>query len=296
MTSTATNGMTFSKTDVFLNTGVQTVTLVGSGTPTGTAGPVTIPITVGTTTCNFQVTTVAGAEFAIDCSSAQVNGTYEENVALNAGNTVDIDVNVATGGPYTISVTVNGMTFSASGTFTPGPTSITLAGSGTPIADGTFPVNMPGTTACSFNVTVNAGAPPPDMKWKFIENGVTYEGPTTGALAVSTGGIAALGVSGTSTAPNSDLAFQLNLSRPGTMGTGTFTTTSTTNTAIMMVINTNTSATVYTGMFGNGTFTVNITTYNTTTNIVEGNFSGQVKDGANVTKTITGGTFKAELQ
>jgi hypothetical protein len=280
---------------VFLTTGIQNVTLVGAGTPTGTPGVVTIPITVGTTTCNFQVTTVAGAEYTVDCSSAQVNGTYQENVPLS-GASVDIDVTATTAGPYTISVTVNGMTFASSGTLNLGANSITLAATGTPVADGTFQVNMPGATACSFDVVVDPGAPAPDLKWKFVENGVTYEGPTTGAIAVNVGGTATLTISGTSTAPNTDLSFQLILGRPGTMGTGAFTTTSTSNTAVFLILNTLTAATVYNGMFGNGSFTVNITTYNTTTKIVEGNFNGQVKDGANATKTITGGTFKAELQ
>lgn len=296
ITSTLTNGMTFSKTDVFLATGVQNVTLIGSGTPSGTAGPVTVPVTVGSTTCNFQVTTQAGAEFTFDCSSAQINGTFTENVALS-GASVDIDVNVTNGGPYAISVVVNGMTFAASGTFTTGPTSINLAATGTPAADGTFPVNMPGTTGCSFDVIVAPGAPPSDLKWKFTEGSVTYEGPTTGAIAASSGGISTVGISGTSTAPNADLGFQLNLTKTsGTMGPGTFNTNSTTNAVLFMIINTATSTTPYNGSFGNGlSFTVNITTYNTTTKIIEGTFSGQVKDASNANKTISNGTFKAEL-
>ncbi|MBK6990867.1 MAG: hypothetical protein IPH34_03165 [Chitinophagaceae bacterium] len=118
VSSVATSGMTFSVQGAFLATGVQTLVLTGSGTPTGTPGAVTIPITAGSSTCNFGVTTVAGAVFSIDCATAVVNGTYQAGTALTAANTVDITVNVATAGPYNISTTAtNGMTFTASGTF-----------------------------------------------------------------------------------------------------------------------------------------------------------------------------------
>src|SRR5687767_10300652 len=53
--TTATNGMTFSKAGAFATTGVQTVTLNGSGTPT-TSGSITIPVTVGASNCTFTVT------------------------------------------------------------------------------------------------------------------------------------------------------------------------------------------------------------------------------------------------
>ena len=60
ISTTATNGMTFSGSGVFTTTGVQTVTLTGSGTPVNT-GAITIPVTVGSSTCSFPVTVAATA-------------------------------------------------------------------------------------------------------------------------------------------------------------------------------------------------------------------------------------------
>jgi len=55
ISTTATNGMTFSASGAFSTTGVQTVTLTGSGTPVN-SGAISIPLTVGSTTCSFPVT------------------------------------------------------------------------------------------------------------------------------------------------------------------------------------------------------------------------------------------------
>ncbi len=57
-TITATfQGMTFSKTGAFVSTGLQSVTLNGSGLPT-TAGTNTVPITAGASTCSFDVNVI----------------------------------------------------------------------------------------------------------------------------------------------------------------------------------------------------------------------------------------------
>ena len=60
ISTTATNGMTFSASGAFSTTGVQTVTLTGSGTPVN-SGAISIPLTVGSTTCSFPVTVNATA-------------------------------------------------------------------------------------------------------------------------------------------------------------------------------------------------------------------------------------------
>ena len=60
ISTTATNGMTFSASGAFSTTGVQTVTLTGSGTPVN-SGAISIPLTVGSTTCSFTVTVNATA-------------------------------------------------------------------------------------------------------------------------------------------------------------------------------------------------------------------------------------------
>lgn len=160
--STTYQGMTFSApAGTFTATGAQTITLQGSGTPT-TGGANVVPVTAGSTTCNFTINvgtaatgTLGGAGGA--CTPSTVNGTYTAGTVLSAGNTVAVNVNFATTGNYTISTnTVNGYSFSATGTASAtGPTTITLAGTGTPLAAGTnsFTVTF-GTSTCTFNVTV----------------------------------------------------------------------------------------------------------------------------------------------
>jgi hypothetical protein len=166
ISTTAVNGMTFSGTGT-LATGAQTVTLTGSGTPT-TAGANTIPVTVGGSTCSFSVNVTSGAAGSLDgapnaCTPATVNGTYTNGVALTGTNTVQIQVDFTSAGPYSISTnTVAGFSFSASGTATVGnDQSITLNGTGTPTATGsqTFTVTF-GTSTCTFTVNVVAGGGP----------------------------------------------------------------------------------------------------------------------------------------
>ncbi len=49
------NGISFADAGIFTETGKQTITLLGAGTP-GEFGTVVIPVTVGNTTCSFPVT------------------------------------------------------------------------------------------------------------------------------------------------------------------------------------------------------------------------------------------------
>lgn len=58
ISTTATNGMSFSGSGVFGTTGIQTVTLTGSGTPVN-SGAILIPFTVGSVTCSVSVNVAA---------------------------------------------------------------------------------------------------------------------------------------------------------------------------------------------------------------------------------------------
>lgn len=158
--STTFQGMTFAAAGAFITTGVQTVQLNGSGTPT-TGGVNTVPVTVGTSTCSFPVNvssagagTLGGAPGA--CTPATVNGTYAVGTALTATNTVQIQVNITTAGVCNITTnTVAGFSFSFSGNLAAGTQTVTLTGTGTPSASGSqaFTVTF-GTSTCTFNVTV----------------------------------------------------------------------------------------------------------------------------------------------
>jgi hypothetical protein len=89
------------------------------------------------------------------CTNALISGTYKTGVALSASNTVTIYADVAATGPYTISVPLqNGIRFSASGNFISlGNQAVTLSGTGTPLAAGSFDFS-PGSNGCSFAINV----------------------------------------------------------------------------------------------------------------------------------------------
>lgn len=150
-------GISFSASGNFAVTGPNTVTLVGTGTPNAT-GSQTFTVTWGSSTCTFNVT-IAGASpavYSINCGGVVVNGTYTVGTALTAANFITVPITVTTAGTYSITTApaVNGMTFSASGTLTLGTTSITLTGSGTPTASGTFNLTV---GSCSVPVTCTGG-------------------------------------------------------------------------------------------------------------------------------------------
>lgn len=154
------SGFSFSKTGVFTATGVQTVVLNGSGTPT--AGGATT-FTVGTGGCTFTLNVTGPAVYTLSgapgaCTVATVAGTYTMGTALTASNTVTVQVNVTAVGAYNITTTAGGMTFSKSGIFTAtGVQNVVLAGSGTPSASGTVNFTV-GTGGCTFSITVTAAS------------------------------------------------------------------------------------------------------------------------------------------
>jgi len=174
ITTTAVDGMTFSGTGTFAARGATTVVLTGSGTPTQ-SGPQIISVP-GTQACTFQVNVIGPAEFTIDCASVQVNGEYQAGVPLDASNEITLNVVVTSPGAYDISATVNGMTFHLNGEFpvaSPDAIGISLPGSGTPVAAGTFNVEIEGAEAvCTTEITVN----PSEGQWSFTEGATEYSG------------------------------------------------------------------------------------------------------------------------
>jgi hypothetical protein len=159
------NNIYFRATGNFSAAGTDTVRLQGIGKPAA-AGTNVFTVTYDSTQCTFSVTTLAGsggtAVFTLagspgNCTPGTVSGSYSPGTALNGGDSVVVQVNVTTVGTYSIiTSTLNGMTFSGSGTFaSTGTQTITLVGTGTPTAAGTF--NFPisaGASNCSFTVIV----------------------------------------------------------------------------------------------------------------------------------------------
>ncbi|MGB4845082.1 MAG: hypothetical protein WBP16_11510 [Ferruginibacter sp.] len=172
ITTDTVNGIYFRKEGLFSTTGIQTVRLAGSGTPVN-AGVISFIARYGdSSSCAIAVTvTPAGtgvlASFTLagapgSCTSPVIQGIYTAGTALTASNKLIVTVDVITPGDYTISATpVNGISFTASGTFTAtGTQTVTLSGSGTPLTAGATTMSLSGAAAgCSFTVTVDpAGA------------------------------------------------------------------------------------------------------------------------------------------
>jgi hypothetical protein len=163
ITGSTINGVRFDTVGTFNNPGIQNIFLKASGTPVA-AGTFNYPVTNGATSCDFSITyttVITNATFALsgspgNCTGAVVNGTYTAGTALTALNTAKINVNVTSPGNYAIATTtVNGISFSATGTFNlTGPQQVTLTGVGTPTTASTF--NYPltgGGNTCTFSVT-----------------------------------------------------------------------------------------------------------------------------------------------
>ncbi len=154
------NGVSFSGSGTFTVTGPQNVLLNASGTPSA-AGNNDFTLQYGNSQCAFSLNVLGEAVGSLGstagaCTSFILNGTYQQGIAFNAGNTVQLQVNVTTPGSYQISTdSVNGVRFSGSGIFTTtGLKNVTLTGKGTPINMGlqNFSVTY-GTTTCGFPVT-----------------------------------------------------------------------------------------------------------------------------------------------
>lgn len=164
ITSTSANGISFTSGLINLSTlGEQTVTLLGSGKPV--SGGITDFIISGTPgftgTCTLKVN-IAGqpVAYTTNCSGITTSGTYAPGVAMTGTNTMTVPVNVSYVGAYTINTnTVNGITFSASGTFaTTGAQNVVMTATGTPLSGGSFTYAVTanstnGGAACNKNIS-----------------------------------------------------------------------------------------------------------------------------------------------
>jgi hypothetical protein len=269
VTTDTVNGYFFRSTGVFTSLGNTDVTLRGNGTPF-TDGVDNFIVSFDSTICDIAVTVLpAGTGAAVytlngapaSCTGAVVSGTYGIGVALNATNTVALNVNVTTVGTYSITTTFQGMTFAASGAFsTTGANTVTLVGTGAPTTGGanTVPLTV-GTTTCSFLVNVGTAAV-----------GTLGGGP--GACTPSTvGGVYTVGTPLTAT---NAVQVQLNVTTAGSFNISTNTVAgitfggsgnATVGTQLITLVGTGTPTTAgaqtFTMTFGTSTctFTVNVT-------------------------------------
>jgi hypothetical protein len=261
------NGYYFSGTGTFTSLGSNTVTLRGNGTPFS-AGVNNFIVSFDSTFCDIQVTvqgsgggggggnaayTLVAGGTPSNCATAVVNGTYTQNAALTASNTVNISVNVTTIGAYTITATGGGMTFSRTGIFTTtGNQSVMLTGTGTPTTSGANTITFAAPNAsCSFTVTVApagggaavgtlAGAPnacaPITVNGFYVEStatgtpntvGVTVNITTAGTYNITTNTVNGLSFSSSGNlSVGNNQVVNLNASgTPTTAGNQTFTVT-----------------------------------------------------------------------
>ena len=182
------NGYQFVGTGSFNSTGMQAVTLKGSGTPV-IQGNNVFTIFFDSTACDVTVQvlpsgsggpaafTLAGAGGG--CTTPTISGDYIIGTALTAANTVVLTVNVTTVGTYNVTTTaVQGMTFTGSGTLAAtGNQTITLTGSGTPVAPAgnvSIPVTAGGGT-CNFTINLLATAPVADYFPRTANSNWSYE-------------------------------------------------------------------------------------------------------------------------
>ncbi|MEO8960383.1 MAG: hypothetical protein ABI325_00785, partial [Ginsengibacter sp.] len=91
------------------------------------------------------------------CKPIIINGAYAQGIKSNNNNTIQVQVNVAAPGPFTLSTnTVNGLSFSTSGTFsTAGQQNVLLNASGTPSVSGDYLFTLKyGNSQCDFTLKV----------------------------------------------------------------------------------------------------------------------------------------------
>ncbi len=158
------NGIQFSVSGTFTDTGMQTITLEGSGTPVS-AGNFTYTPPVGAG-CTFIVSVIKAlppvAAFELEgspnaCTGAVLTGSYIYGKPLTSGNFVVIIANVIAPGTYNITTdTIDGISFSAIGNFTSiGNQNVKLFGSGTPPLPRNLTFFPKGTNSgCSFDVAI----------------------------------------------------------------------------------------------------------------------------------------------
>lgn len=195
------NGYSFSGSGNFASTGVQTIELVGTGTPE-TAGVNSFNISSNATTiagasCSEIIVTVAPVAFTIDCENVTQNGSYMQDVALTGANVITLPINVTATGATTITTNeINGMSF------TSGPISLTtlgvqnvvLTGTGTPLTSGTTALIVTATAGIAANCTVNVNVAAQPVTYAMDCNSIKVNGSYAPGSVMTAGNTIAMSV------------------------------------------------------------------------------------------------------
>jgi hypothetical protein len=277
----------------------QNVTLQAQGSiPAATTpGLKTFKVKLGTSQCTFDVTVAGPAVYTIDCPNVTVNGTYQVGVPLNpAFHIITIPVTVTTPGPYSITVSTNGMTFTGSGNLTGASGSITLTG-----LNSTSPAGPPGVYpltvgTCSIPITVVAA---PVINWKFNIGTNVYQGVTVPGSVIfdpSVPPFTDFEYEGDNVSLD-DIQFQLIDLAGGITANETYNSNSTGSSNIAFFYFTDGGGNVDLAadfQEAGVNMVFKITSHNVATKTIVGTFSGTAHDYVSgSTKTITSGTFTA---
>ena len=218
-----------------------------------------------------------------NCAATAVSGRYVKDTALDASNTVTVSVEVSVTGPYWITTnTVNGILFSSTGTFTStGTQTVTLNGTGTPIAIDTANFTLTRLSgpagSCTFSVAAVQGIQPHYFLSCFL-NGV-FRNFGDSAFATNSGvpgnsGSAGLDISGLDTIVNSKSKIQFGVGATTGIGAGSYTNTNTSKAYFNYFDNVGETWTA--DSLSNTAFTINLITAGT--HYVQGTFSGTIKN------------------
>jgi hypothetical protein len=231
------NGYSFRGTGTFGAAGLNTVRIYGTGKPL-IVGVNTFIVKYDSSFCLIDVNVIAGntppdavytfGGSGATCTGSVVSGTYMQGLPMTPGNAVQLQITVTSPGAFQILTdTLNGVSFSASGIFSMGNSTVTLVGSGTPTATGTFNFLASGSgNGCSFSITFD----PPGTPAVFTLGGAP--GGCSGTTLIGTYSV------GVETFPVSGATISVNVTSPGTYvitspvingisftGSGIFTTT-----------------------------------------------------------------------
>ena len=285
------NGISFSGSGAFTANGNQVIRLIGNGTPAA-QGTFAYTPSGG---CSFSINVAPPpppASFTYICGGVGINGNYVAGTALNATNTIVLNVNVTVAGVYSATTSsANGVTFSASGVFSgTGPQTITLTSTDTPIAAAIFFYSY--SPGCMFDINYTSGPPPPPDFLKCTIDGVAKDFSTNLSGTLMPGLFSADGDLGTSSFTVSVIDNNGNPITVGTYNKATLSNLIRYASASYLPDNTNPFGAWQPFPINSNPFTVIIETITTTPNKVTGKFFGDIFDnmGANK-KIVTNGSF-----
>lgn len=291
--------------------GVHEIKLKATGTPVQ-AKQSTFQVAFDTSFCVFTVTAIANtpASYTLvagtngDCSNPTVNGAYSTGTALNASNTVTLEVTVTTPGSYSVTTpTVNGMKFTGTGNLTGGLQIITLTGSGTPTTTGNnvIPVTV-GTSTCNFTIPVTAGSSSDpnasDTAWSFTQGSNSFHGNFYYVFDTTVNNLYGVGLAGRTAATGDTLFFLSTFFSGTTIQPGTTSSKTLASFRYTDYRNQNTNDSIYSANYTIPTAntSVTISSYDPTTRIITGTFSGTAVTVTGAPVQITNGRFKGRLR